>query len=587
MVGKMDVPTTLIEARGCGRRHRCRRRTSLPLVLAGAALLALACDSGNPVEPAPVQPPGPNETFQITLTAVPERLQAGSAEPATVTVTVRRRDDGLAPPDGTEVAVNTDRGSLGVDDPAETLAILELAGGRAQVSFFPGAEVGEATLVAQVSTSLGSLTVPIVEALPSSFFLTGVSPATGGPDGGESVTITGAGFEEPLRVAFGGVVATVTAVSAGSIAVLTPPSAIPLVPGQSIAVDVSVTNTLTDPEPPTDTLPGAYTYFRDAPPGFFLVEVRPNRGDPAGGTPVSIFGGGFRPPVTVDFGGSTATDPVVVSDGEIRVTTPESPMPVGTGESLPVNVTVTNALGSETSTVQVLPGGFVYFRDAPEQIVVTGLAPASGDSLGGTRVTLTGRGFPAEAAVELAGLRQLDETTVSSTEIEFTTAGVDLGECPPGAVLPQVGVTVTDLASGNQGSAPLTFTYRLPTPRVDRISPTSGGQSGGTSVTLEGAGFEAPLRVVFARGGSELAAQVQSVASDRVRVLSPRVPDDLFEEVDCVVDTTPPQAGKRYVAVTADVRVENLAAGCADVLPNAYTYNPDDTTCRPVQPPSE
>lgn len=560
-----------------------RPLAALTATVCCAVALLPGCDSSNPVAPAPPDQPGPDDSFQVTLAAEPAELLAGSGSPATVTVTVRRRDTGLAPPDGTEVVVNTDRGSLGIDDPAKTLSTLALEGGAAQVTFFGGDEVGEATLLAQVGTSVGTLAVPIVDVLPSDFFLTGLFPDRGRPEGGDVLTITGAGFDAPLRVIVGGATAAVTSVTPGAVEVVTPPSAAPVAPGESLRVDVSVTNAVNQPDAPTDTLTGAFTYTREAPPTFFLIEVSPNRGDPAGGEVVSILGGGIRAPVAVDFGGSTAVDPQVISDREIRVVTPPSPQPVAPGESLPVNVSVTNGLGSETSTAVVIPGGFTYALGGTESIVVTSLEPSSGSYLGGDEVTVLGRGFPARVTVELAGVRQTGETVVSSTELRFTTVGASPAECPPGGELPQIGITVTDVTTGAQGSAPLTFTYTLPAPRIDRVSPSFGPQLGNTPVTVEGDGFEAPVRVQFSRDGRPFVAVVQSVTETRVRVSSPRVPDDFFDEADCFDPEGEP--GKRFVPTTADVSVENLVTGCVDAVPNVFTYNPTFTQCRVVPPP--
>ena len=563
-------------------------RASLRAATASALLglfLLPGCDSSNPVSPAPPAQPGPNDHFQITLSAAPAELLAGSGSPATITVTVRRRDDGLAPPDGTEVTVNTDRGSLGVNDPSKTLADLELAGGAVQVTFFGGDEVGTANLLAQVGTSVGQLEVPVVDVLPTDFFLTGLFPDTGRPEGGDTLTITGAGFQQPLRVLIGGATASVSSVSSTAVEVVTPASAMPVPAGSSLRVDVSVSNRINEPDAPTDTLAGAFNYTRDAPATFFLIEVSPNRGDPAGGETVSIRGGGVRAPVTVDFGGATAVDPQVISDSEIRIVTPPSPQPVAPGEALPVDVRVTNALGSETSSTVVIPGGFTYALGGVESIVVTSIDPSSGSYLGGDTVTVLGRGFPDQVAVELAGVRQSGETVLSDTQLTFTTAGVSPAECPPGGELPQVGVTVTDVATGAQGSAALTFTYTLPAPRIDRVSPTAGPQLGNTPVAITGEGFEAPVRVHFTRDGRRFAATVQSVTETRVNASSPRVPDDFFDETDCF-DPEGVQ-GKRYVPTTADVEVENLVTGCTDVFPNVFTYHPTFAQCRVVPVPAE
>jgi hypothetical protein len=52
--------------------------------------------------------------------------------------------------------------------------------------------------------------------------LTGISPGSGTPDGGTSVTLTGKNFVAGATVSFGGAAAVVTAVNAATISARTP-----------------------------------------------------------------------------------------------------------------------------------------------------------------------------------------------------------------------------------------------------------------------------------------------------------------------------------------------------------------------------
>ena len=65
--------------------------------------------------------------------------------------------------------------------------------------------------------------------------VTGVSPSTGSTAGGETVTITGTGFTSAYDVSFGGVSASFTVNSDGSITAVTPV-------GNAGTVDVTVTD---------------------------------------------------------------------------------------------------------------------------------------------------------------------------------------------------------------------------------------------------------------------------------------------------------------------------------------------------------
>lgn len=569
-------------------------RVTVRLLAGLLALSFLSCDSTNPVAPNPDEPQPPAAgNFNVGLTAVPTELQAGSAEPATVTVEVTKTSDNLPPADGTAVALNTSLGSFGVNDASNPVrsTTLTLTGGRAQVSLFPGADTGTAQVLAQVGENTGRLSVQVLAALPSNFFVSGVVPNSGDPDGGEPVTVQGAGFEEPVRVTFGGVQATVRSVSSSAIEVDTPRSAQPVEAGGFLTVDVAVTNDLSSGEPPMDTLTGGFTYTLGAAPAFFVQEVDPPRGPAAGGTAITVRGQGFRAPIRLEMGGVVVTGATLVSDTEIQATTPPAAQTVPAGTSLAVDVTVTNALGSETSSSAVLVGGFTYFEEAPEPpgpIVIESLSPTEGPIDGGTVVTITGSGFPAgePVAVELAGVRQRAESVVDGTTIRFTTAGIDEpAQCPVDGRVAQRGVTVTFPASGTSGDSGDVFTYLLTVPRISRVSGT--GQQTGSTIVIDGQGFgdegSVDVRVDLVAGGETFATQVTQATPTRITIRTPRFADDFFPEQDCVTDVS--TQGRRFVERTVDVVVTNLDNGCADTAGGALTIFPSDTRCRETEPP--
>lgn len=608
---------------------------------------------------------------------------------------------------------------------------------------------------------------------PPPLFLVAVRPDTGDPGGGDPVALEGGGFERPLRVTFGGALAQVIRVTGSEIRVETPPSAMPVGAGERLAVDVTVTNAVDDPEPRTVTLPSGFTYVNRA-AQLFLTEVVPSRGGPEGGEQVRILGGGFRAPVRVEFGDQPASMAEVTSSREILALVPTPAMPVAAGETRPVAVTVTSALGQSDSasvtlanayayvgpaappvlfltevvpdrggaaggeTVRLLGGGFrapvrVELGDQPasmatvvaadeitfvvpapapavaagetrtvavtlfnaldqgsqsavlanaytyegdplpvtpkvfsvvpnfgpneggtavtitgegfedpvdvliggivvsgvtfvssteltavtpragqsqrnmpvdvtvrnrrtgdegtlaggftygEAILVTSIEPTTGPYEGGTTVTVRGQGFVDPVAVELAGIGQRDEEVVDATTVRFVTAGVALATCPEDGQVPQSGVKVTNLLSGNSGTGELTFVYAVTLPRIRRVSPTAGGQAGGFTVSIEGEGFEAPVQVAFVAGMNRFDADVDSVSSTLVRVTAPRLPDTAFTEVQCATDDD--KEGVRYVDLAVDVEIENKETGCADTFAGSFVYTPSDPTCRANPPP--
>jgi PKD repeat protein len=134
------------------------------LALALAALPALACNSTNPVEPAPSAGSGSGSaTVVVTLTSDQSQLPAGSTQGANLTVTART-SAGAPVANGTTVAVSTNLGNFGVDSTGKPIQLVQrtLAGGSASVVFFAGADMGTANIVAQVGTNSGKLNLPIV-----------------------------------------------------------------------------------------------------------------------------------------------------------------------------------------------------------------------------------------------------------------------------------------------------------------------------------------------------------------------------------------------------------------------------------------
>lgn len=125
-------------------------------------LLLLGCDSTNPVEP-PAPAPGGGSSFTITLSAQQSSLAAGSAAGIPIAVAVSRTGGGDPPADGTQVTVNTNLGNFGVDrsgNPVQTTAAT-LSGGQAQVTFFAGSTPGTANILAQLGDSAASLNIAI------------------------------------------------------------------------------------------------------------------------------------------------------------------------------------------------------------------------------------------------------------------------------------------------------------------------------------------------------------------------------------------------------------------------------------------
>ncbi len=160
--------------------------------------------------------------------------------------------------------------------------------------------------------------------------VTGVSPSSGSAAGGETVTISGTGFTSAYEVSFGGVSASFTTNSDGSITAT--------VPAASADGTVDVTVTSFGGASATGTA-DQFTYA-DLPPT--VTGVSPNTGTAAGGDTVTISGTGFTTATGVYFGGVATTSFTVNSDGSITAVTPA-------GTAGTVDVTVSAAGGTSAT----------------------------------------------------------------------------------------------------------------------------------------------------------------------------------------------------------------------------------------------
>ncbi len=252
--------------------------------------------------------------------------------------------------------------------------------------------------------------------------VTSIVPASGSTGGGTAVVITGTGFAAGATVTLSVTAATnVVVVSATSINAITPAHT-------AGAVDVSVRNS----DGQSGTLLGGFLYTAPAPT---IATVLPASGSTAGGTNVTITGSGFAAGATVTFGGTAATNVVVVSATSITATTPAHAAGA-------VTVAVTNTNGQSGT----LTNGFTYVAPAP---TVATVLPASGSTGGGTNVTITGTGFAAGATVTFGGTAAANVVVVSATSITATT---------PAHAAGVVNVVVTN-ADGQSGTLLGGFTY--------------------------------------------------------------------------------------------------------------------------------
>ena len=188
---------------------------------------------------------------------------------------------------------------------------------------------------------------------------------TGPASGGTIVTITGTDFLEPPTVKVGGIAAiNVQYINSTTVIFTTPAHAVG-------SEDVMLTNY----DGQSSTLPQAFTYT----PPPTIASVSPSSMLKTGGEPITITGSGFTATSVVNFGDVAAQNVTFVNPTTLTVVVPAHDAGID-------DVIVTNPDGQSA----ILANGF-NFIDLPP--VVSAVTPASGSTVGGTNITISGTNF--------------------------------------------------------------------------------------------------------------------------------------------------------------------------------------------------
>lgn len=577
-----------------------RFRNSILLLAASALAVVVGCTS-SPTEPGgstPVtpKPPANQVTFNVTVTPSPTEIVAGGTGFSNINVSVVRSDTGQAPPDGTVVALTTTLGGFNSVGGPQSVS-LQLVNGKAATTLFAGTDVGTATIRAAVSngtgvTSSGAANVRIGQA--ASFYVSSVSPNTGDSAGGQTVTILGGGFVQPVQVTFNNAAATVRSVTSNQIVVVTPSAAaagVPVTVGQTATASVTVTIHANQTNSAQDTLPAGFTYSVGGGGGGQpqVFAVTPASGTNDGGTRVTITGTGFQSPVQVLFGtGGSATTfngveatVVSVTPTQIVVITPSAH---GIGFNLSnqvVDILVKN-VNSGFSTI----GGQQFKYGSKVQITAL-QGPGSGPATGGTTLTVLGNGFNSPVTVSLhfkdanINVPQLVTNTTGTQIVIQTSAAPQPTTCPPGGIIGTDSITVTNVDNGDSATANIGFNFLLPLPNILGISPASGGT--GTVVTINGQNFPANPTVVFGDPVNGSSAVVQSSNGTQIRVSVPNPPTGFtFNTQPCGTNNS----GTMKVPTPINITVKDTSNGCVSTFNSGFLLSPSDNSCQgATQPP--
>ena len=229
--------------------------------------------------------------------------------------------------------------------------------------------------------------------------------------------------------------------------------------------------------------------YRKAP---VVTSVTPDRGLTVGGTAVTIRGKWLGDAVAVRFG-SVAASFRVVSDSEIVATTP------------------TQGIGSVDIIVQTTAGRAVTaaarfsYGDVPR---VTAVSPASGLTVGGDNVVITGLNLAATRSVSFGDVE---------TYFEVASNG-ELSAIVPAHWAGTFDIRVSTLFGTSAVNPAVRYTYAGTTaPEVTAVSPSSGDADGTGTVTITGIGFYGLKYVEF----GDTQATVNEVTPTSITVVVP------------------------------------------------------------------
>ncbi len=222
--------------------------------------------------------------------------------------------------------------------------------------------------------------------------------------------------------------------------------------------------------------------------------VLPSTAPHFGGTAITILGNGFVPGAAVTMGGVPAASVVVLDQWTITCQAP-SHAP-GTGQ-----VSVTNpgvAAGSWS-------GQFTWLSPT-----ITGVAPTSGSTQGGSTIGITGTVFHPSATVTVGGTAATGVAFVNENFITCITPAHAVGAVTVVVTNPG-GVSVT-------AAGAFTYVYTNPAPQITSVSPATGPVAGGTPLMVSGSGFLSGATLTI---GGASAGNLMVVSANEINCTAP------------------------------------------------------------------
>ncbi len=415
-------------------------------------------------------------------------------------------------------------------------------------------------------TSANSTAAQFTYAAPPT--ITSISPVSGIPQGGTSVTIIGTNLLGATAVDFGTNSATINFDSAYELVVTAPP-------GSLGAVNVTVTT-----PGGTSALSTADQFSYSLSP--VVTGISTYGGSVAGGTYVTISGDNLSGATSVYFGAVKSSD-FYYSGNNLIAVSPANPNADGY-----VNISVTTPYGTSPPFVN-----FYYFP-LP---VITSISPSTGPTAGGTSVTITGADLTNAGFVYFGTVAATNFVVNSATQITATS--------PKGAAGT---VDVTAITAGGDSSLSTAdeFTYGSgAAPTVTAVSPNSA-QAAGSSVTISGTNFANVKAVDF---GAAAATSFVVNSSTQITATCPAGTDTVnvtvvtangtsavvaadqftyFGGVPTVTGIGPamgPLKGNTYVVISGSNLAGATAVYFGGVESSDFSYNPSADVIDAYSPP--
>lgn len=542
------------------------------LAVIGVLLLAfVGCSGDSPTEPPkpgtgnPI-PPSDSVTITVTVSNV-------TPTSAVVTATI----DGGNAADGTAVEFETSLGTF--LETGTAFALRSTTGGRAFVTVL-AAEGAKSTVVRVrakqtiVDRQVNFLTDEIPTGSP---VINSITPNSGSPAGGYTVSIIGRNFFEPVRVFFGTKEAVVASYRAETPAVpaeikaVVPSIDLPL-STPSLPVNVTVVARAGSANEVSGSLTGGFQYLLEVQTPE-IYAVLPSSGPNEGNTRITITGAGFQSPLVAYFGsGNTRVDLelVSVSYNQIIAMTPPASGLGSTFQNSSVPLTIHNIASNKTATLTNA------FRYGPE-MQITAVQPLFASALGGTRVTISGFGFDDPVSVILAGV-PAQVLSVSGTQIVVMATAPLIRDCRPegGGAGPVVVTKIEEPAPGNTVESDFDFTYLFNEPVITLVNPSPVLEGGALSVTVLDPGLGNVLFRFDETTVFPTPASATNASGETVFTLT--IPTGLeFDTEACT--TGGGTVGEANVATEFELLFRNVITGCESPLDGGVLVTPLDTTC--------